>query len=140
MRTGLAVTMLAFSAFCAAPVQMAHAQTPSSMWPRCIAERAGQQLSQAGSVCECGFDPGGLMNVRPSGWRWTCSILSPDSSSLSFSADNHPDQRLLPFGSGYSYDGGDPTRLLRGVSPLADPRGYSPYPTPPQPSPDGRLR
>lgn len=115
---------LAMVALCIATAQMVQAQAPASMWPRCIAERAGQRFSQAGSVCECGYDPGGTMVARPPGWRWTCDILRPDGS-LDIPAEAPAARDLPSFGYGPVPDGFDDRR--RGFGPPLGGPGGPPY-------------
>ena len=124
MMVNSAPVMLALVAVCIGTAQVAQAQAPASMWPRCIAERAGQRFSQAGSVCECGYDPGGTMVARPPGWRWTCDILRPDGS-LNIPAEG-PAARGLPlFGYDPLLEGFDDRRRLPG--PSYDRPGGPPY-------------
>ena len=77
------------------------AQVASSIWPRCIAEREGQQLGLAGSVCECSHERGGTMIGKPPGWRWACDIMRSDGSQLEIPAETSNDRESLP--SGFTY-------------------------------------
>lgn len=71
-------------------------QAPPGAWPRCIAERDGQQIGLGGSVCECRHEQGGTMIGRPPGWRWSCDIMRMDggrsepSSGLAESRRHRP--------------------------------------------------
>lgn len=80
----------------------ASAQVPPSVWPRCIAERDGQQLGLAGSVCECRHERGGTLTGRRPGWRWSCDIMRMDGSSLGLPADTSAGRQSLPPGFTYA--------------------------------------
>ena len=81
------------------------AQTPPGAWPRCVAERDGQQIGLGGSVCECRRERGGAVIGRPAGGRWCCDLLRSDGSELGIPADNAP-RRGLPPGFTYAPQGG----------------------------------
>ena len=66
------------------------------------------------------------MIARPSGWRWICDIISPDTSSLNLPADNPPSRPLLPFGFGDLPEGSDDMRRLRGSDLSGKLRGSAP--------------
>lgn len=97
--------VLAALALGALAVGSARAQVPPSVWPRCIAERDGQQLGLAGSVCECKYERGGTLTGRPPGWRWSCDIMRMDGSSLGLPADTSAGRQSLPPGFTYAPQG-----------------------------------
>ena len=88
------------------PLSPLEAQVAPSVWPRCIPERDGQQLGQAGSVCECGYERGGTMTGKPPGWRWACDILRSDGSNLDSPADTSAGRQSLPPGFVYAPQNG----------------------------------
>lgn len=87
-------------------VHPSNAQLAPGVWPRCIAERDGQQLGLAGSVCECSYERGGTMIGKPPGWRWVCDIMRSDGSQLQVPADTLTDRQPLPPGFTYAPQGG----------------------------------
>ena len=76
-------------------IRSLNAQVAPSIWPRCIAEREGQQLGMAGSVCECSYERGGTMTGKRPGWR-------SDGSQLEIPADTSNGQESLPPGFTYA--------------------------------------
>ena len=99
-RAALLTTVLSFLGAGAAT-----AQAPSGAWPRCVADREGQQIGSGGSVCECRRERGGTMIGRPTGWRWSCDLLRSDGSERSIPADT-TSRRGLPPGFTYAPQGG----------------------------------
>jgi len=106
-------------AWCLLGVHPLAAQVAPGAWPRCIAERDGQQLGLAGSVCECSHEPGGTMTGKPPGWRWSCDVMRSDGDQLEVPADSSAERQPLPPDLAYS-----PT-YSPGYSP-----GYTPYYSP----------
>ena len=103
----------------------AAAQVTPGAWPRCVAERDGQQIGQGGSVCECRYNRGGSMVGRPPGWRWSCDILRSDGSGSGAPADLPADRRRAPLGLGdLPRSGLDPVDDLTGSDLLG--RSYRP--------------
>lgn len=138
MRMAWLGAILATSACWTFSAQESRAQAPASIWPRCIAERAGQQLSQAGSVCECSYDRGGTMIGKPPGWRWTCDVMRSDDSSLNLPADRPSTRQSLPYGFSYAPQIGESTQNTFPEAPLSEP--YEPPPWMPLSPLDRRLR
>ena len=83
-------------------VSAASAQVAPSMWPRCIAERDGQQIGQGGSVCECHYERGGSITGKRPGWRWACDIMRMDGSQLELPIETPGGGRSLPPGFVYA--------------------------------------
>ncbi len=98
--------VLATLAYSLVPLFPLEAQVAPSTWPRCIPERDGQQLGQAGSLCECGYERGGTMIGKPPGWRWACDILRSDDSNLDSPADTSFSRQSLPPGFTYAPQNG----------------------------------
>jgi hypothetical protein len=61
------------------------AQAPSPA-PICSAAREGMVACFGEKLCECRYDPGGSMTVRPPGHRWDCGVLRP-SCGIAYPAD-----------------------------------------------------
>lgn len=114
------------------------AQGAPGMWPRCIAERDGQQLALAGSVCECTYEQGGTMTGKRPGWRWDCDIMHSDSSQLDIPADTSSGQQSLPPGFTYAPQGG--ASMQPGLQDQPFGRRYGTQPAGPMPLFDGRRR
>lgn len=103
---GLRGALLAAVAFGSAIAGQAVAQAPAGAWPRCTADRGGQQLGSGGSVCECRHDRGGTVTAHPPGWRWSCDIMRMDGSGLGAAADLPAARHGLPPGFTYVPQGG----------------------------------
>lgn len=121
--TRLHRAILATLACSLVPLSPLEAQVAPSMWPRCIPERDGQQLGQAGSVCECGYEQGGAMTGKPTGWRWACDILRSDGSNLDKPADTSFGRQPLPPGFVYAPQNGAGAQPMQQDQSLGQPYG-----------------
>lgn len=132
------VTIAAVFAWCLPSVCLLAAQVAPSAWPRCIAERDGQQLGLAGSVCECSYEAGGTMLSKPPGWRWSCDIMRSDGDQLEIPADTFNDRQSLPPDLTYAPQNGATTQPEPQNLPAG--RSYEILPRTPTPLFTGRHR
>ena len=130
--------IVAALAWCLLSAHSSIAQGAPGMWPRCIAERDGQQLALAGSVCECASEQGGTMTGKRPGWRWDCDIMRSDGSQLEIPADTSSGQQSLPPGFTYAPQGG--TSMQPGLQDQPFGRPYGAQPPGPMPLFGGRRR
>ncbi len=129
---------LAALTWCSLSIYPLTAQMMPSVWPRCIAERDGQQLGLAGSVCECSYEQGSIMSGKPPGWRWNCDILRSDGSSLEMPADPSNGRQSLPPGFTYAPQSG--TSMQPGLQNQPSGQSFEVQPRRPAPLFEGRRR
>ena len=58
-----------------APIAPAAAQPAAP--PACVPAHAGMVACLGDRLCECRFEPGGIIAGRPPGHRWDCGVLRP---------------------------------------------------------------
>lgn len=70
MRHGRLMAFVVSLAAGLAAASMSQAQAPLA----CSAQTVGMQVCQTGTICKCGFSPGGTMTMTPAGYNWSCDI------------------------------------------------------------------
>lgn len=69
---------------------------PAAAAPVCDRPQLGAVACQAGRLCECIYDRGGLLTGIPAGYRWDCDILQPRCGDAAVPAASIKEQRGTP--------------------------------------------